>query len=86
MSKLAVIGAGIIGVCIAHFLKKSGHQVTLYDQSEPGTQTSFGNAGLFANHECVTANSPQLWKNFRNMLLNKHSPLVIDWVYVFFLN
>ena len=82
-SKVAVIGAGIIGVCIAHFLRKNGHQVTLYDQNEPGTQTSFGNAGLFANHECVTVNSPHLWKNLPSMLLNKNGPLVIDWFYVF---
>jgi len=82
MNKIAVIGAGIIGVCVAHFLRKNGHQVTLYDQNEPGTQTSFGNAGLFANHECVTANSPHLWKNLPSMLLNKNGPLVIDWFYV----
>ena len=50
MKKIAVIGAGIVGVCIAHFLKKSGNEVLLFDQYEPGTQTSFGNAGLFANH------------------------------------
>ena len=82
MNKVAVIGAGIIGVCIAHFLKKNGHEVILYDQNKPGTQTSFGNAGLFAKHECVTANSPQLWKNLPRMLLSKNSPLVIDWIYV----
>ena len=82
MSKVAVIGAGIIGVCIAFFLKKNGHKVTLIDQNNPGTQTSFGNAGLFANHECVTANSPHLWKNFPSMLVSKNSPLVIDWFYV----
>ena len=83
MSKVAVIGAGIIGVCIAYFLKKNGHQVTLFDQHAPGTQTSFGNAGLFASHECVTANSPQLWKNLPSIILNKKSPLVIDWFYIF---
>ena len=83
MSKVAVIGAGIIGVCIAYFLKKNGHQVTLFDQNNPGTQTSFGNAGLFASHECVTANSPQLWKNLPSILLSKNAPLMIDWLYVF---
>ena len=77
MNKVAVIGAGIIGVCIAHFLRKNGHEVILYDQNEPGTQTSFGSAGLFANRECVTANSPKLWKNLPSMLLNKNGPLVI---------
>ena len=83
MKKIAVIGAGIIGVCIAHFLRKSGNQVELFDQYEPGTQTSFGNAGLFANHECVTVNSPQLWKDLPSMLLGKNSPLVVDWIYIF---
>jgi len=83
MNKVAVIGAGIIGVCIAHFLRKNGHEVILYDQNEPGTQTSFGNAGLFANRECVTANSPKLWKNLPSMLLGANGPLVIDWFYVF---
>ena len=83
MSKVAVVGAGIIGVCIAHFLRKNGHEVILYDQNEPGTQTSFGNAGLFANRECVTANSPQLWKNLPSMLFSKNGSLVIDWFYVF---
>jgi len=82
MSKVAVIGAGIIGVCTAHFLRKDGYDVTLYDQNEPGTQASFGNAGLFASHECVTANSPHLWKNLPSMLLNKNGSLVIDWFYV----
>ena len=83
MSKVAVVGAGIIGVCTAYFLKKNGHEVTLYDQHDPGTQTSFGNAGLFANHECITANSPQLLKNLLNMVLSKNSSLKVDWVYLF---
>ena len=82
MSKIAVVGAGIVGVCVAHFLKKNGHDVILYDQNEPGSQTSFGNAGLFANHECVTANSPQLWKNLPSMLFSKNGPLAIDWLYI----
>jgi len=82
MSKVAIVGAGIIGVCIAHFLRKNGHEVALFDQSNPGTQTSFGNAGLFASHECVTVNSPQLWRSLPSMLLSKNGPLVIDWLYV----
>ncbi len=83
MKKVAIIGAGIVGVCIAHFLKKNKQEVILFDQNEPGTQTSFGNAGLFANHECVTINSPQLWKNLPYMLLSKNGPLVVDWYYIF---
>ena len=82
MSKVAIIGAGIIGVCCAHFLQKSGHKVTMFDQNEPGTQTSFGNAGLFASHECVTANSPNLWQNIPGMFFNQNNPIVVDWIYI----
>ena len=82
MIKIGIVGAGIIGVCIAHFLQKSGHEVTLIDHNEPGSQTSFGNAGLFASHECVTANSPHLWKSIPKMLFNKNSPIVIDFFYI----
>ena len=82
MKKIAVIGAGIVGVCVAHFLKKNGHQVALFDQYEPGTQTSFGNAGIFANHDCVFANSPQLWKDLPSLLFKKDGYVSFDWSYV----
>ncbi|SVD58165.1 uncharacterized protein METZ01_LOCUS411019, partial [marine metagenome] len=82
MSKIGIVGAGIIGVCIAHFLKLNGHEVILFDKNDPGSQTSFGNAGLFASHECVTANSPHLWKNIPRMLFDKNSPVVVDWFYI----
>jgi D-amino-acid dehydrogenase len=41
-----VLGAGIIGVCVAVHLQKRGRQVALVDRKLPGNETSFGNAGL----------------------------------------
>jgi D-amino-acid dehydrogenase len=41
-----VLGAGIIGVCVAVHLQKRGYQVALVDRKLPGNETSFGNAGL----------------------------------------
>ncbi|REE22384.1 glycine/D-amino acid oxidase-like deaminating enzyme [Paraburkholderia sp. BL27I4N3] len=41
-----VLGAGIVGVCIAAQLQKRGRQVALVDRKLPGNETSFGNAGL----------------------------------------
>ena len=32
---IAVVGAGIIGICSAYFLNKSGFKVTLIDKNEP---------------------------------------------------
>ncbi|ASL47331.1 D-amino acid dehydrogenase 1 [Burkholderia sp. AD24] len=41
-----VLGAGIVGVCVAVHLQKRGRQVALVDRKPPGNETSFGNAGL----------------------------------------
>lgn len=41
-----VLGAGIVGVCVAVHLQKRGRQVALVDRKQPGNETSFGNAGL----------------------------------------
>ncbi|APA88392.1 FAD-binding oxidoreductase [Paraburkholderia sprentiae WSM5005] len=41
-----VLGAGIVGVCVAVHLQKRGRAVALIDRKEPGNETSFGNAGL----------------------------------------
>lgn len=41
-----VLGAGIVGVCVAVHLQKRGHAVALVDRKQPGHETSFGNAGL----------------------------------------
>ena len=41
-----VLGAGIVGVCVAVHLQKRGQRVALVDRKPPGNETSFGNAGL----------------------------------------
>ena len=82
MKKITIIGAGIIGVCIAHFLKKTGNQVILFDEHKPGTQTSFGNAGIFANHDCVFANSPNIWKDLPTLLFKKNGYVALDLFYI----
>ena len=43
--RVAVVGAGIVGVSCALHLRHAGHDVTLLDPRPPGTATSFGNAG-----------------------------------------
>lgn len=41
-----VLGAGIVGVSVAVHLQKRGRSVALVDLTQPGNETSFGNAGL----------------------------------------
>jgi len=47
MSKsVVVLGAGMIGICVALHLKKRGYDVVLVDRRGAAEETSFGNAGL----------------------------------------
>ena len=82
MKSIAVIGAGIIGICSAYYLQKSGFKVTLIDHNEPGSMTSSGHACTFADYACVPVNSPTIFKDLPSMLLKQDGPLAIDFGYV----
>lgn len=45
-TSVIVLGAGIVGVCVALHLQARGRDVVLIDRERPGSQTSHGNAGL----------------------------------------
>ena len=81
-ANVAVVGAGIIGICSAYFLKKSGLNVTLIDKHQPGTMTSYGHACTFADYACVPVNSPNLFYEIPFMLAKKNGPLSVDFLYI----
>ncbi len=43
---IIVLGAGIVGVSTALYLRKLGMSVALVDRRDPGEETSFGNSGI----------------------------------------
>ena len=44
--KVAILGAGLLGVTSAYFLRQQGHEVTVIDrQANPAAETSFANGG-----------------------------------------
>lgn len=45
-SEFVVLGAGMVGVCIALHLRKRGREVVLIDRRGAAEETSFGNAGM----------------------------------------
>ena len=45
-SDAVVLGAGIVGICVALHLQKRGRSVVLVDRRGAAEETSFGNAGL----------------------------------------
>jgi len=47
-TSVAVVGAGVLGLCTALELVRAGYDVTLFDKQQPALQTSFGNAAYLA--------------------------------------
>ncbi len=54
-----VLGAGIVGVCVALHLQQRGRSVILVDRKAPGEETSYGNAGLIERSSVVPYGAPR---------------------------
>ncbi len=80
--RIAVVGAGIVGVSCALHLQRDGHDVTLIDPRAPGTATSFGNAGAIVTGAVVPNSTPALWRDIPRMLLDRHSAVRVRWRYL----
>ena len=48
-----VVGGGVVGLCVAHYLTESGREVVLIDRAGFGDGASFGNAGLVAPSHAI---------------------------------
>jgi len=77
-----VLGAGVVGLCCAVSLQREGYDVTLIDRIDPGTGTSFGNAGLIQIDAVVPIATPGILRNVPRMLLDPNGPLVVRWRYL----
>lgn len=83
MSKrIAVIGAGIVGVSTAIWLQRAGHQVVLIDREGPAAGTSHGNAGLLASCAVVPVTGPGLIRKAPGMVLSPRQPVFLKWRYL----
>ena len=79
---VAVIGAGIVGTCIAYLLAKRGARVTLLDRDEPGHGASFGNSGAISPSSVAPLAMPGIAKTVPGMLLDRKSPLFLPLTYL----
>jgi glycine/D-amino acid oxidase-like deaminating enzyme len=82
MARVAVIGAGFVGLSSAYWLMRDGHQVTLHDPAGAAGGASFGNAGTFANYACIPVNNPTVFRDLPRYLLSGTSPLRLRWAYL----
>jgi D-amino-acid dehydrogenase len=74
-----VLGAGMVGVSCALSLQKRGFAVTLIDRKEPGSETSYGNAGVISRASILPLNNPSLWKSLPAYLRNDHAAIRYRW-------
>lgn len=79
---ITVIGAGIVGIATASYLRRDGHAVTVVDQRPPGEYCSFGNAGILSPGSCVPIAMPGILSQVPGYLLDPLGPLALRWSYL----
>ena len=76
--KIAVIGAGVVGVNCALALQMQGYRVTLIDKEDIGAGCSKGNAGHFATEQVFPLAEPSLLMQLPKMLLDPLGPIALS--------
>ena len=77
MSRVVIVGAGVIGLMCAYELRRSGFEVTLLDRSEPGSGCSSGNMGWIVPSFARPLPAPGLVSQSIRWMLDRSSPLHI---------
>lgn len=75
--RIAVVGAGIVGVCAAHALRRAGCDVTVLERrSGVAQEASFANAGVMAPGYVGPWAAPGMPRRILSHLLRAESPVV----------
>lgn len=80
--KVIVIGAGIVGMSTAIWLRRAGAEVTVLDRGKPGQGTSYGNAGVLAACSMVPVTAPGLVGKSPKLVMDPNFPLFLRWSYL----
>ena len=76
--RIAVIGAGVIGVTTAYELGADGHDVTVFERNGTvAAETSFANAGVIAPGYVTPWAAPGMPAKVARYLLSRHAPVKI---------
>jgi len=74
---VAIIGAGIVGCSIALGLARERHKVTIFDRKEPGSSTSYGNAGAIVTGSITPTATPSVIRSMPSYVFDHRSPAVL---------
>ncbi len=81
--RVAIVGAGIVGISTAIWLQRAGVDVVVIDrEAQAGEATSFGNGGVLAACAMVPVTVPGLFAKAPKMLLSRNEPLFLKWRYL----
>ncbi len=82
--RIAVVGAGIVGVSCALHLQRLGASVTMIDRQEPGgvDAASYGNGGVLARCSVIPVATPGILRKAPSMLFSADGPLFMRWSYL----
>ncbi|MCC7276375.1 MAG: FAD-binding oxidoreductase [Alphaproteobacteria bacterium] len=75
---VAVVGAGIVGLSSASFLRRAGVPVTVYDPLPPGGGASYGNGGLLSVEACIPISTPGMLRQVPRWLADPLGPLAVS--------
>ena len=81
MTRIIVIGAGVIGLSAALMAQARGLSVTVVDREGPAAGASAGNAGAFAFTDILPLASPGILRKAPKWLLDPLGPLTIPPAY-----
>ena len=74
---VAVIGGGVIGLCVAHSLRKRGADVIVIDRDRCGAAASWGNAGWVTPGLSHPVPAPGVVRQALQWMLDPESPFLI---------
>jgi len=77
-----VVGAGIVGMSTAIWLRRMGKPVMVIDRGDVGMGTSYGNGGVLASCGMVPVTAPGLVGKGPKLLLDREFPLFLRWSYL----
>ena len=77
--RVAVVGAGVIGVCTAYFLAEAGHDVLVIERrNNVAEEASFGEPGILGAGSVAPWASPSMPSAFFSALWKSCSPVRLD--------